>query len=291
MKERVSFARPAGLEGIDVLMASGSRRRWSMVHQTFTIAVVTAGRGQWRCRGASRALHAGQIMLIEPGDLHTTTKVAHAGAFTAFFVDPQLVRALVRPDAASSEAVHFTDIATDDERSLALLEPLRRAATAATADPFEMSQLAAVGLRALFERHATSVERAAAASPSVVRLAAERIRAAFEQDASTPELTVGALASALAATPTALIRGFHRAVGLPPYQYLLRLRTELARRMIDAGPDGPEGIANLTDVSVASGFYDLSHMGRVFRKIMGVSPSLYARQIQAHRRWAQGRRA
>ena len=32
-------------------------------------------------------------------------------------------------------------------------------------------------------------------------------------------------------------------------------------------------MTNLTDLSLACGFYDLSHMGKMFRKVIGISPA------------------
>ena len=60
----------------------------------------------------------------------------------------------------------------------------------------------------------------------------DMIRAAFERDPVSPGLTVESLALALDVGATSLVRGFKKAIGLPPYQFLLRLRVELARRMI-----------------------------------------------------------
>jgi AraC-like DNA-binding protein/quercetin dioxygenase-like cupin family protein len=285
MKERISFSRPEGLGGTVVLTASGSRRRWRMAHETFTLTVVTRGTGKWRCRGADGSLHPGQVLLIAPGDVHTTKDVDRPGSFCALFLPPEVVRTLVFPNAATADGVHFKGIAATDADTVGAMDQLRVALAAPAPDPFEVSQLAALGLRTLFERHADDVPHQPTASPMVVLQAADLIRAAFEDDPSTPGLTVESLACALGVSSTALIRGFSKAMGLPPYQFLLRLRIERARRIIEDGPEDDLGLGNLTDVSMACGFYDLSHMGRVFRKVIGVSPSFYASQIGSSGMW------
>jgi AraC-like DNA-binding protein len=93
--ERISISRP--LSGIEVLSAQRSSRHWREAHETFTVALVhrspAAVVAEWRNRCRSLSSGAGDIMAMEPGDVHVTSAVrARGGAdFDVVRFSPQHV--------------------------------------------------------------------------------------------------------------------------------------------------------------------------------------------------------
>jgi AraC-like DNA-binding protein len=63
-------------------------------------------------------------------------------------------------------------------------------------------------------------------------------------------------------------RVVHSATGLPPHQYLLRLRLWRARSLIVRG-------MRPADAALASGFSDQSHFTRWFRRVFGMTPTSF----------------
>jgi transcriptional regulator GlxA family with amidase domain len=63
---------------------------------------------------------------------------------------------------------------------------------------------------------------------------------------------------------------------LPPCTYLSQLRITRARRLLEQG-------MSVVSVAQATGFVDQSHLHRVFRRLVGVTPGVYA-SAMAHRR-------
>lgn len=74
------------------------------------------------------------------------------------------------------------------------------------------------------------------------------------------------------AHPTHLVRAFTGAFGIPPHQYVMSRRVDLARRLLLAGR--PSG-----EVAIAAGFYDQSHLTRHFKRFVGITPGRYARAL------------
>lgn len=72
------------------------------------------------------------------------------------------------------------------------------------------------------------------------------------------------------AHPAHLVRAFSRAFGIPPHQYTMSRRVDLARRLLLDGQP-PSAVAP------AAGFYDQSHLTRHFKRVVGTTPGRYAR--------------
>src|SRR5205823_3192189 len=69
-----------------------------------------------------------------------------------------------------------------------------------------------------------------------------------------------------------LLRAFVRQLGATPHAYQMQLRVRLARRMLAAG-DPPASVA------AEAGFSDQSHLNRVFRRQVGISPGRYRQAV------------
>jgi AraC-like DNA-binding protein len=63
-------------------------------------------------------------------------------------------------------------------------------------------------------------------------------------------------------------RAFHQSVGMPPHSYLLSRRLERAEAMLH------ETVLPLSEIAMATGFSDQSHLARHFRRRTGMSPRL-----------------
>jgi len=90
-------------------------------------------------------------------------------------------------------------------------------------------------------------------------------------DARTPTgLTLDEASLLLGVSPTHLVRAFTREHAIAPHRYLTGRRIDLARRLLLDGRPPAE-------VAVAAGFYDQAHLTRHFRRMVGTSPTRFAR--------------
>jgi AraC family transcriptional regulator len=84
-------------------------------------------------------------------------------------------------------------------------------------------------------------------------------------------LSVESLATEAGLSPAHFARAFKETMGVAPHQYLLRLRLERSRRLLDAEN------ANLADVAQRAGFADQAHFTRLFKREYGTTPGIVAR--------------
>ncbi len=84
-------------------------------------------------------------------------------------------------------------------------------------------------------------------------------------------LTVDSLAREVDLSPAHFARAFKETMGRAPHRYLLTLRLQRARRLLDA----PNAV--LSDVALRAGFADQAHFTRLFKREFGVTPGVVVR--------------
>ena len=89
------------------------------------------------------------------------------------------------------------------------------------------------------------------------------------QENFTQELTVLEIAREACLSEYHLARSFKSAFGISPYQYMLDLRIQLAKEMLQ------ETRQSVSEVAIAVGFNDLPCFSKAFKKNTGIAPSTY----------------
>ena len=84
-------------------------------------------------------------------------------------------------------------------------------------------------------------------------------------------LSLTQLAAVSGISPSHFARAFRGAVGMPPHQYVIRLRVELACRLLR------QTALTIVEISLQCGYDQPSHFATTFRKHTGISPSAYRR--------------
>jgi len=79
-------------------------------------------------------------------------------------------------------------------------------------------------------------------------------------------LTIETLAREVGLSPAHFARAFKETLGRAPHQYLLALRLERARRLIETSN------ASLSDIAQRTGFADQAHLTRLFKRAFGRTP-------------------
>jgi transcriptional regulator GlxA family with amidase domain len=104
--------------------------------------------------------------------------------------------------------------------------------------------------------------------PEQLKWYAQRIGAARELMDANPadQHSLWHLSSEVAMSPFLFARVFRELIGMPPHKYLVRLRLQHARVLLESG-------MSVTDVCYAVGFNNLSHFIRTFRAYYGFVPS------------------
>lgn len=116
------------------------------------------------------------------------------------------------------------------------------------------------------------------AAPKAGGLAGSRLKKILAMIAERlgDDVPVADMADSCAMSESHFSREFRKAVGLPPHQYLMKLRLERAGAALLSSP------APIIEIALDLGFNNVSHFSRAFALHFGVPPSVYRRTHLQH---------
>ena len=213
---------------------------------------------------------AGQVFLLEPGELHDGHAPEPEGfTYSMLYLDSQWLERELRSLFEQAPADCLPGF-----RSTLASEPTLLAAVAgafAALHRQEMRMLRQASLDALLTRLTEHLHwrRRLDLDPRLP-LVAQRARD-FLHDQYTRDIGLDDLAAVCGVDRFRLSRAFKAAFGLAPHAYLVQLRLARARHLLARG-EPPVQVAALL------GFADQSHLGRWFRRAYGITPASYQRR-------------
>lgn len=268
--EAVCFWRPAGMTGLDCLSAHFTTHRYPLHrHETYVVAVIEAGAEALTARGVRWRALPGQIVLLNPDELHDGQAAGQAFRYRVFYPSEAMMRALAAElaDGADRPAPGFGPVIADDP---GLAHSLLAAHAASRDAPDALARDGALtgALATLLHRHAGPGRAPRpGAEPRRMAQVTAMMRAEPERGFSLDDL-----AGVAGLSRFHFLRVFRKATGQTPHAFLVNERVNRAQAMLRAGERPAE-------VAVACGFADQPHLTRAFRRILGVTPGQYARAV------------
>ena len=108
-----------------------------------------------------------------------------------------------------------------------------------------------------------AVEQPKIKTPKIIKDVIEYINRHFHE-----AITLEQMAKHFSISKSHLSSYFRKYIGVSPYEYLLNVRLEQAKRLLTHG-------GSITDVCYACGFSDYSHFIQFFKKRTGMTPHKY----------------
>lgn len=264
--DRAVLSKPLPGDELVLLHASYRDQRFSKhTHDTYVVGVNEAGTHEFTCRGASWHASPYTVGVVEPGEAHTGERVdGEVWKYRAFYPSVDFMRRVAHGVPHFAEPViHDPAIARALVRAHRLYE--------STVDPVAAESAFLEALRDLVTRHSTgtvftlTLESRAPHARRAVSLARDFLHTSYARPVALADLaTVSGLSR------FHLLRAFEAETGLPPYTYLLQLRVERAKRLLESG-------VPISRAAVEVGFADQSHLHRHFKRFVGVTPGVFVR--------------
>lgn len=236
------------------------------MHATFTIGVVDQGTVVNQSRGETSYLLADSVYAFNPGEVHSGSaadalRVNHR----TFYPGEDAVTALAN-DIGLKGTPTFRQMMLDDPHSVNGLRNLHQLLE--TSESLLERQSAVVQVFGDLLRHHTLLlpsGQPRGREPQAVREVRAYLDSHYRED-----ISLDRLASLVTLNRSYLIRVFRRAVGMPPYSYLIFRRIEEAKWLLRSGTP-------LAQAALEVGFSDQSHLNLHFTRLMNVTPGRYAK--------------
>ena len=240
-------------------------------HDYFVISLIERGRQSFTHKGTKYTTPPGGIILINPGVVHTGEPVDEQG-FELRSIYPTISHmkmAMYELTGRNEASSFFTTVRVNDAWATRNILSLHKAISQEM-DTMECESRFIHTLTQLIIRYAdtSSIEQKLGNEKTAIQKARHYIDDHFAQG-----ISLSSLAQHVALSPYYLLRSFCAEVGMPPYTYLESVRIQHTQRLIATDK-------SLAEIAIEVGFSSQSHMTRSFKKIIGVTPGQYARQIR-----------
>ncbi len=263
--EQARFFTVASFDGLECLEATFCTHRYALhMHETYVVGGIFAGCETWLARGVQRYGGPGDLVLVNPEDVHDGAPHGDGYRYRMTYPSVALLRRLAseitgRPVTGTP---FFPEPVVHDPETAALFAEAF-AALARGGDLLAVEELLLCAYGRCLVRHAAF--QPAEPAPDSGRIA--RVRQVM-RDRHAEGLSLDHLAAEAGLSRDHLIRAFRRETRMTPHAYLLNLRVQAARRRLQAG-EAP------AEVAAATGFCDQAHLTHAFKARLGIAPGAY----------------
>ena len=270
-RDTAQFWRTERYDSLECLSASFYRHRYAPhTHDTYVVGCIVAGCERFTVRGMLQRAGPGDICFINPDEVHDGEPEGPHYAYRMSYPTVALVRSLAIDllGRNKTQAPYFRDTVVHDPE-LASLFAKTHAALQLNGTKLESDEAFVRALSMMLTRYSDygiTETRAGSRENGPVARATDYIDAHFDSDFGLADL-----ASEAGLSRHYLIRAFRKQTGLTPHAYLTNRRVDAARTLLRNGLPP-------ADIALQCGFYDQSHLNRVFKARIGVTPGEFRRQ-------------
>ncbi len=264
--ERACFWRESRFDRLECLSATFTRHVYAPhTHETYVLGTIEAGCETYRIRGRQEYASVGDLCMVNPDEVHDGAPCGEGYSYRMIYPSVALIQQIAsdildRPVTATPffryAKVHDPELSARFSRLHRLLE--------ASGNRLEQDEAMHGVFATALQRHADLEPRR---EPGREHAAVARVRDHL-LDRWNEDTDLDALSAVAGLTRHHLLRAFRRETGLTPHGFQTDIRVRNARRMLAHG-DAP------AEVAAACGFYDQSHLNRLFKARFGVTPGVF----------------
>ncbi|WP_161630008.1 helix-turn-helix domain-containing protein [Desulfogranum mediterraneum] len=242
------------------------------IHEGHVLWVNSEGAEQYHLQGRSALLQPGWVSIIEPGVVHANHACTPAKRhLRSLYLDRKFFSYLEKLLSGSSWGGSLlpTVVVRDGrcwQKTITLHQAIITARDQLLIDELLLSLFTSIRQANFREKldHGSTGK----ASKRLNRVV-DSMRAGLDE-----ELSLEILAGISDCSAFHLIRLFREQLGMSPHAYLVQLRLERARQLLDSGQP-------IAEAALLAGFADQSHLTRRFKRRYGLTPGSYLRQKQS----------
>ena len=233
-------------------------------HDHYVIELVLKGADNFYCAGKNYTAYANELVLINPGEVHTGSTIAGVPLqYFSFYPDKKALNDVSDAlDLPLPNDFNFRKSRADSSRVTEKLQALYHSFISGS-DILQQEEIFFDCMYALLQCERKTPTKSNDTRDSRIKTLTDFIAIHFRENISLQQM-----ARLVNLNSFYLIRLFKKNTGLSPYDYLLVVRTEWAKQLLRKG-------YRVQEAARQSGFYDTSHLNRSLRRIDATSPKSF----------------
>lgn len=239
-------------------------------HEEFVVSLTEAGRGKPVYRGASHLTGPGDLIVLNPEEAHTCgTPKEDSWRYWVLYAPADLMHDITAELGVGRPSdPEFGDVIRDRELA-ALLRRVLGQSRSPRSSVLERESGMSEALMLLVGRHAKRQRSPRSVRPEHPAVARAR---EYLEVRARENVSLRTLAEYAGLSPFHLARVFRTSIGMTPHAYQTQIRVRHARSLLRAGRP-------IDQVATEVGFFDQAHLTRHFKRIVGMPPGRYVRDV------------
>jgi len=255
------------LDNLELLHLKNNTHEYpTHMHEEHSIVLVLDGAESTTCRIGSHTAFAGDLLLINAEEVHSSKSVA--AEYRVIKIKPKTIDEIVSGlFLYKLETSCFPELIVKDSflfGTLLRLHVTLEQEAASLKHESEFASAISLLLTRTNKRHL--VFPRAGKETRYTELVRDYLKANYAENVLLSDLT-----SITNLSPFYLLRVFHKRIGCPPHEYQTQIRIAHARKLLREG-------MSISSVALETGFFDQSHFSRNFKRIVGIPPGHYSSQ-------------
>lgn len=232
-------------------------------HEYYVIGIIEKGQRIMTCQNRKYFIQKGDIVIFNPGDSHSCIPNGQDDLdYKAVNISKNIMQTFINQIANQNELPYFKENVIYDEEIFYYLQKLHESIFCEKTD-FEKEEYLFLMLTLLMQRCGEFfVERIDGYKKDIDCICD------YLEENYYRHLCLDDICQCVQISQSTLLRVFTQSKGITPYRYLLTIRVNKAKKLLEKGMQP-------IDVAAEVGFSDQSHFTNCFRQMIGLSPGVY----------------
>ncbi|MCP3875313.1 MAG: AraC family transcriptional regulator [Desulfobacteraceae bacterium] len=268
VKQKVRFSRYPDIGNLELLHASYKKQTFTPhYHEGHVIGVIEKGNLGFDYRGEKVVASAGEINIADPGVVHNGFSVSKQGwQYRMFYLKQGQLDQICNELCDRIKPMPFFKKGVIKDKTLAQeIQTLHMDFEDPKVSLLEKESRFFSLISKMIRKHAKN-----SVAPIFVRKERKSVKKVKEyiQSFYGSNISLDDLSKVAKISRYYLLRVFAKETGLTPHIYLNHIRALKAKQLL-------EKKVPIIDTAYATGFFDQSHLNRIFKKIYGITPGQY----------------
>ncbi|MCM3186726.1 AraC family transcriptional regulator [Priestia megaterium] len=232
-------------------------------HEHYTIGFIQRGHCLVSCKNQEYTFSSGDIILLNPFDNHTCMPKGDENfLYRGLIIRPEVMEELTLKVTGQNDPPGFKKTMVRDEELYYYLRNIFHMIINGFSE-IEKEESLFFLMNILIAKYSQSFEKCLPKCQEEVERACDFINCHYTEHISLEQICQYATLS-----KSTLLRAFIKSKGITPYRYLITIRINNAKKLLEQG-------VLPVDVAFKTGFSDQSHFTNYFTTFIGVSPGTY----------------